>query len=207
MADAKISQLPTGTAVFGNDILPYTHGITGSATPETQQLSFSRLRTGYLNDFYVTGSHLFLQGQFQPSGTHLYGSSVLASGKTITGTNGSYQEITGVSLTLPESGTYFVEADVRGALNGNTGALWFLVVKLYNSTDAADVANSDTMIVLTSTSGKDFQSTAGIGVPVTVTSSKVIKLYAKRDSDGTFTTSEISSDTNGKTRMRYVRII
>lgn len=60
-----ISQLPTGTAIFGNDIFPFTHGITGSATPQTQQASLGLLRVsivpGYIQEnsaqlTYITGS-------------------------------------------------------------------------------------------------------------------------------------------------------
>lgn len=45
-------QLPTGTAIFGNDVIPFVHGITGAVAPQMQQASFT-----------------LLQGLFQPSGT------------------------------------------------------------------------------------------------------------------------------------------
>jgi hypothetical protein len=41
---------------------------------------------------------------------------------------------------------------------------------------------------------------------ITVTASKVIKLYAFRTSTGAYTFSSIDSDTNGRTRMRYIKL-
>lgn len=69
-----VSQLPTGTAIFGNDLFVYTHGITGSATPQTQRGEMVLLKS-YMGNFYqpsgsyVTGSHTLLAGKYQATGT------------------------------------------------------------------------------------------------------------------------------------------
>lgn len=51
-----ISQLPTGTSIFGNDVFPYTHGITGSASPQTQQASMTLLQGAMAPDFVAGGA-------------------------------------------------------------------------------------------------------------------------------------------------------
>ena len=134
-------------------------------------------------------------------------SAVLGSIFSITGTAGTYQD-TGLSVTLPSAGTYKITADVRAELKGNAGALWWIHCKFYNSTDAADVTDSERMIVLISTTAVDLQNTAPMSKIVTVAASKVIKLYAARNGTGSpsWTVSNIASDTNGKTEMMCVKI-
>lgn len=51
-----ISQFPTGTSIFGNDVFIYSHGITGSAAPITQRGEMVLL-SDYMGNF------------FHPSGT------------------------------------------------------------------------------------------------------------------------------------------
>lgn len=135
------------------------------------------------------------------------GSAVLASDYTLSGSSGTYSD-TGLSVTLPSAGTWRVSASVRGELTGNAGSAWWITAKLYNSTDAADVADSETLVVLTGTTALHLQNTAIIDMQITVSASKVIKLYAFRKGSGspTFTTSLIGSDANGRTRMNYERI-
>ena len=130
------------------------------------------------------------------------GESVLGSAFSITGSSGTYQD-TGLSITLPAAGTYLITANVRGNLALATGANGFASVKLYNSTDAADVTSSERLIIYTVTTATNFQMTCPITAIVTVNASKVIKLYAKRQSAGTWTTSNIESDANGRTTLSY----
>ncbi|MFZ5856792.1 MAG: hypothetical protein ACOYZ6_08175 [Chloroflexota bacterium] len=132
------------------------------------------------------------------------GESVLASPFTISGAAGVYQD-TGLSITLPSAGTYLINANVRSDLTGNAGTSWWINAKLYNSTDSADVANSERMVVLTNTTGANQQLTAPITVFVTVAASKTIKLYVCRNGTGTpsWTRSNIYSDSNGRTLLSY----
>lgn len=132
------------------------------------------------------------------------GSAVLGADYSITSAAATYED-TGLSITLPAKGTYLVRADVRGKIKGNAGTFWWLTAKFYNSTDAADVANSERLIVLTNQTAVELHNTAPITAIVTVTASKTIKLYAYRHGAGTpsWTTSQIGSDTNGRTVMSY----
>lgn len=133
------------------------------------------------------------------------GSAVLGSAFTLNAASGTYQD-TGLSVTLPSAGTYKITANARGSLKGSTGSIWFIVAKLHNSTDAADVANSERMVILTGAAAIDAQNTGALDAIVTVAASKTIKLYAARLTDGTFTLSEISSDSNGRTTLMYEKI-
>lgn len=133
------------------------------------------------------------------------GSAVLGSAFTLNATSGTFQD-TGLSVTLPWAGTYKITANVRGALKGNTGSIWFIVAKLYNSTDAAYVTNSERMVILTGAAAIDAQNAAAMDIIVTVGASKTMKIHAARLTDGTFTLSEISSDSNGRTTLMYENI-
>jgi hypothetical protein len=132
--------------------------------------------------------------------------SSLAAEFTLASAAGTYDD-TGLSVSLPAAGTYLLFADVRGVLTGNAGTFWYIAAKLRNSTDAADIADSEVMVVLTSVAAKLTQTTVPItAVPVVVAGAKTIKLYVKRDTDGSFTTSKVGADANGRTRLSYLRI-
>lgn len=136
--------------------------------------------------------------------TPSYGIATLASYYGLSGTAGTFYD-TGLSVTLPAAGTYRVTADVRSTMKGNAGTLWWISVKLYNSTDAADVSNSERLVVLTASSGVLLENSCSITTIVTVAASKVVKLYAKRDgqTSPTWTNSTVDSDVNGRTSMTY----
>ena len=133
--------------------------------------------------------------------------SVLGATFTITGTAGTFQD-SGLSVSLPYAGKYEITADVRGNLRGNAGTAWWLSGKLYNSTDAADVADSERLIVLTNVNTILLQQTCTINKIVEVAAAKTIKLYVARDGTGTpsWTNSAIESNTAGKTVLTYKKI-
>jgi hypothetical protein len=80
-----ITQLPTGTVIFGNDLFVITHGITGSAVPaQTQRIQAVAL-LGYLNSFY------------QPSG-----SVSPSSGGDMVLITGSYLGGSAASVNMPD---------------------------------------------------------------------------------------------------------
>jgi hypothetical protein len=136
------------------------------------------------------------------------GQSVLSAGYNITAVVAAYVDV-GLSVTLPDAGTYEIWADVRSEMRGTVGTFWWVGVKLYNSTDAANVANSERIVVFTGTTGLYIQNTAPIRLHVTVAASKVIKLYAKRDAVGagaTFSVSYISSDAEGRSVLGYKKL-
>ena len=125
----------------------------------------------------------------------------------ITASAGTYED-TGLSVTLPSAGTFLVTADVRGFMRGFTGTSWWITAKFYNSTDNADVANSQRMVVLIDVTGVQLQQTCTLTAIITVAASKTIKLYAFRNGTGTpsWTNSSLVSDANGRTKMSYIGI-
>lgn len=132
------------------------------------------------------------------------GQSVLGSTFTITAANGTYQD-TGLSVTLPAAGTYRVYADVRVGLGFSAGVQGYIVVKFFNSTDSADVTNSERLAFYTVTNST-YLLTIPVNTIVTVTASKTIKLYAVRNSATTWGRSTIDSDSDGRTIMGYVKV-
>lgn len=137
------------------------------------------------------------------------GSSVLgSSGFAITGSAGTFQD-TGLEVVLPAAGKYTISGDIRGYLNGGSGSAWWISVKIYNSTDAAYIPDSERIVVLTGTSGVIFQMTCPIQIQdYEVDGSKTLRLHAKRDAVGggaTWTVSIIVSDSDGKTVLNYER--
>lgn len=140
---------------------------------------------------------------FQALPTASSGESILGSPYTIS--SSSFSD-TGLSVTLPSAGTYFLYANVRGSLAISGGGAADLAIEFYNSTDSAAVTNSETQLLLTVVTGQVMQGTAPMTCIITVAASKTIKLYAKRNSGPTFTASSIESDASGRTRMGYVKL-
>lgn len=133
------------------------------------------------------------------------GESVLGSDFTLNAANGTYQD-TGLSVSLPSAGTYLIHLHARGEVLFSAGTLGYITVKLYNSTDAADVANSETVITTQYVTNVTRQEATSASKIVTVAAAKTIKLYAKRDSATTWTSSSIRTSSDGRTRMSYVRL-
>lgn len=131
--------------------------------------------------------------------------SVLGSAFSITGASGVYQD-TGLSISLPAAGTYLIAADVRTSINMSAGTVGYVVSKFHNSTDAADVANSETILNDVRATGVISQRTSPMHVLVTVTAVKTIKLYAARFAATTWTASSVASDADGRTRMSYLKL-
>jgi hypothetical protein len=136
------------------------------------------------------------------------GESVLSANFDITAANGTYMD-TGLSITLPAAGTYLIFARVRCYITFTAGSTGKIVYKLYNSTDAADIANSKTLGVFGVNVSTASITTATLIMPVTVDGTDTIKLYAMRDGATTWTVSQISSgqsDGLGETNLGYTRI-
>lgn len=133
-----------------------------------------------------------------------YGLSVLSSTFNLTGSAGVFED-TGLSVTLPAAGTYEIFGNIRGVVRGNAGTVWWISVKLYNSTDGADVADSARMVVAVYTTNTYFQGTTPLDIQVTVNGPKVIKLYACRNgnSSPTWLNSGIYVGDEGKTVLGY----
>jgi hypothetical protein len=141
----------------------------------------------------------------------LNGEVVLGSGVntevTLNQANGTYQDI-GITLSIPGPGTYLLLTTLRGRVNMASGVAAFISGKLYNSTDAADIANSEVHVIETTTIGNELQTTANSGGIVTFTAAKDIKLLVKRDGIGspTYNTSFVDSDINGRIKLQYIKL-
>lgn len=130
--------------------------------------------------------------------------SVLSSSYTITAD--TTWEDTGLSLSLPAAGTYLILGNILGSARVSATVPVNLMVKLYNSTDGADVANSDRVVCLAGTINVNYLASTSYAIPVTVAAAKTIKLYAYRGA-ATWTTSNIASTAgSGVTNLTYLRI-
>lgn len=130
--------------------------------------------------------------------------SVLGSTFNISAANGTWQD-TGLAMTLPGAGTYLVYANVRASLESSATASNLISAKLYNSTDAADISNSERLIAFEEDANVLDQASASIIALAFVTASKTIKLYAMRD-NGTWINSDIVSDADGRTTIGYIKL-
>lgn len=133
------------------------------------------------------------------------GESTLGATYTISVNNGAYED-TGLSVTLPSSGTFLVWYQARSNINATTTAGAYILTEMYNSTDAADVANTEQIGGYGSTVGASYYQTSFVQKIITVVASKTIKLYAKVVAPATTSIKTINSDANGRSRMGYVQI-
>ena len=130
--------------------------------------------------------------------------SLSTSAFTLNAATGVFQDV-GLSVTLPSAGTYLITATVRSSVNASAGVGAFVIGKLYNNTDAADITNSERILAQNATLTVLNQITSIISEVVTVAASKTIKVYCAKVFSGT-ATGEIGSDTNGRSRISYVKI-
>lgn len=133
-----------------------------------------------------------------------YGESVLANNFDFTSSSGWTE--TGLEITLPGAGTYHIFGFAAG-LGNATAADRALSVKLYNSTDSADVANSHRRLAANGSANVNFYGSVSWSIIVTVTAGKTIKLLCYAQSATTWNAALISSlDTATKTNLGYRRI-
>jgi len=122
---------------------------------------------------------------------------------SITAANGTFVN-TGISqLSLPGAGTYIIFANVRVDINSST--FGYIVTRLYNTTAAAVVTNSER---LTTYQAAAFVGSFTVGQLwiLTVGAATTLNLSAKRDGATTWTLSDIASDGNGRSTFGYHQI-
>jgi hypothetical protein len=107
--------------------------------------------------------------------------SVLSSDFTLNAADSVFQD-TGVSLSLPAAGTYFISCSVNMTFVINGGTYVAGQIKLYNSTDAADVSGTLTLTYTSVTN--TFIDNLVIATIYAPAAAKTIKLYANRQFDG-----------------------
>ncbi|MFD4944366.1 hypothetical protein ACFVYE_16870 [Streptomyces sp. NPDC058239] len=119
---------------------------------------------------------------------------------------------TPLEVTLPRSGTYELEADVRGRLAGIPPINTYITARLWNVTSGTVVPTSERLVnQIIDTNGGDAEAsgnqTAPIGELIRVKKQTTIRLQARRiDAVGTATVSQVFSDAHGYTSLRYERV-
>jgi trimeric autotransporter adhesin len=169
---ANSPTFPTGLAKG----LVFTNGTAASADPANGVALWSD--AGLLQYRTSTSS----EGSGVVNNIHNRPTSAIGSGSDYSFAGTSYVRVdfggTDPEVTLPSGGTYFVTALVQ-IQNGAT-ANDVYSAKLYNSTDAADVTSSEETISNLPISGSGVgQGIIPLQSIVTVTSSKVLQIYAK----------------------------
>lgn len=143
---------------------------------------------------------------FQALPTATSGTSVLSSAFNLSSSGGTYEDI-GLSVTLPSAGTYWVSYTLFGQIQVATGIDGFFNAKLYNSTDAADVANS-TVIFCYQRLAENINALESVtmSMPITVAASKTIKVYVSRNNGTTYSYSAVESNSIGYSSISYFKL-
>lgn len=111
---------------------------------------------------------------------------------------------TGASVSL-DAGTYLLSASIHGLMTFTAGT-GTIVGKLYNSTDAADVANSE-LTVLSSNVAGAYQANASTSLIATIAGTKTLDLQVQRVAGGTYSSTSSRNNTAGRTVLTYVRLL
>ncbi len=130
------------------------------------------------------------------------GSAILASTFNITALSGVFVA-TGLTITLPQAGTYLVLAEVRATIQASSGSNAYIGLEFYNTTDAAVVAGSVRLGAYSFNAGVAFIGTTSIHKIVIVTASKTIALYASRNNGSAYSFSSVDQD---QTEMSYIKL-
>ena len=119
---------------------------------------------------------------------------------------------TPLEVTLPRSGTYELDADVRGRLAGVPPINTYITARLWDATSGTAVRASERLVnqIIDSNAG-DAQAggnqTAPISELIRVEKPTTIRLQAQRiDAAGTATVGQVYSDVRGYTSLRYERV-
>lgn len=140
-----------------------------------------------------------------PGGNWITNTSGLTTGGFVLAGASGVWGATGISVTLPSAGTYRVDVQIRGEVQPGAIGAHFISVNQYNATDGTDIANSEIMAVLSNQNGVLVTGTSSGFAYVTVAGGKTIEIYAKRNGT-TFTSSQLLNDSNGRTKIAYVKL-
>jgi hypothetical protein len=120
---------------------------------------------------------------------------------------------TKVQVRLPYPGTYAIDANVRGRLQGTPSLNVYITARLWNVTSGAEVAGSERIVnqltdYNSATAAIGGNQTAPISELVTVTRPTTIQLQAQDvNGIGTAAIAQVASDDSGYTSLRYVRVV
>lgn len=225
---AKIQNVSTGSRLLGRssgagagDIeeltLAQALGFFGNAVGNIIHYGNSgwqALALGSNNQIFVADTSVGAKWQTQlsssanlPGGNWIGATSgevVLGSSFVITAAASTF-EATGLQIVIGSAGTYKIVGQLRGEIVPSSGTVAFITGKLRNITDSTDVANSETLIVLSSQNGVNVNLSACMSVEVTIASGKTLELYVKRNTTST-SGCQLVTDSNGRTKINYHRI-
>jgi hypothetical protein len=159
--------------------------------------------TGGTAGYPLTGNGAGVAPSYQAPVTATTGCASLATAQY--DLSGSAYEDVGLSLPLPGAGTYWVAGEVRTFVQTSASPPGYTTLKLYNSTDAADVANSERFGAVDYTNN-GASVTVAIGEFVSVAGAKTVKVYAKRNAGPTYTSSGVVSSADGRSRLCYLKV-
>jgi hypothetical protein len=137
------------------------------------------------------------------SGTIIDNGATTASPLTLNQANGAYQA-SGYVYALPGAGTYLLWFNVRSVLWSAAGNA-YLVGKLRNTTDSADISSSERLLCFVNTTAQT-QVISSLCWLVTVAAAKNIEIYIFRDGSTSWSQSDIASDSYGRTAYGYLRL-
>lgn len=203
---AATYSLPSGTyrAVTETGEIVLVTNISGTTWTVT------RAREGTTAGTYAAGDSIVIgptrDGLLAAAATATYGEAYLGTDYTITTSDGTFED-TGVSVALPEAGTYLIWYDVRGSFStSGSDGFAFIVAQLRDAGGA--VANSTRLVYESPTSAaKPYIGQTGFHKFYTATGPATIKLYAACTvTTSTPGTLKIQADNNGLTGMGFVRV-
>ncbi|GHJ41654.1 hypothetical protein [Streptomyces sp. TS71-3] len=119
---------------------------------------------------------------------------------------------TPLEVTLPRTGTYELDADVRGRLAGTPPINTFITARLWNVTSGTAVPSSERLVnqIIDLNPGNaqaGSNQTAPISELIRVRKRTTIRLQAQRiDAVGTAAIAQIYSDAQGFTSLRFERV-
>lgn len=119
---------------------------------------------------------------------------------------------TPLEVTLPRHGTYELDADVRGRLQGLPPVNTYITARLWNVTSGTAVPDSERLVnqIIDANAGDaevGGNQSAPISELIRVNKPTTIRLQARRiDAAGAATISQIYSDDRGFTSLRYERV-
>lgn len=119
---------------------------------------------------------------------------------------------TPLEVTLPRTGTYELNADVRGRLQGLPPVNTYITARLWNVTSGTAVPDSERLVnqIIDPNAGDaevGSNQTAPISELIRVNKPTTIRLQAQRiDAVGTATIGQVFSDAHGYTSLRFDRV-
>ena len=129
-------------------------------------------------------------------------STAVATTTSLADTSGTYTDVTGATLSLT-AGTHIVATTLRAEIGATTGAGAFITCRLHDGTNP--ITSTETLITQDNQLLVLAQNTTTLIWPVTVGSTTSVKAQCTRVFSGTLFTSDIPSDSNGRTRMFSVQ--